>query len=91
LATQIRDALKKAGASLVDNRSTMQASRTIVFGINVAGPDLKLSEELSKLLGNLVKPEPPADGDFNVQISIGHMGSRFPPSAIITVGAKPIK
>ena len=90
LATQIADALK-GNASLLDNRSTIQPVRSVVFGITVEGGDADLVAKLSVAFGDLVRSaQMPAD-DFNFSSSFGVHLSPVPTSAVITVGVKPIK
>jgi hypothetical protein len=91
VATQIVDVLR-SNARLLDNRSTMQPVRAIVFGITVTGADSALVEEITAILGNFIeKSRPPNRDNFTISNSSGTLVSRVPPAAIITVGVKPIK
>jgi hypothetical protein len=91
VATQITDALRTR-ANLIDNRSTMQPVRIVLFGVTVTGTDAALVAELSAVLGNLIEKSAPIPRDiFTITTGYGMKVSRVPPAAMIQVGVKPIK
>ncbi len=97
VASQIFDALSKAGISIEDNRLTMQPAGSISFGISVEGTDETLVEELRRILsseGNLAGASTvslsQSRGGVSVSVAFGAIRGA-PVAASIVVGVKPIK
>jgi len=97
LATQIVNALTKAGIRIEDNRLTLQPAGSVSFGVSVDGTDKTLVEELKKVLaldGDLIKGSSVMAmnrGGVSMSVGFGVVSGGQPPAGTIIVGAKPIK
>lgn len=94
LATQVLDALSKAGIRVQDNRLTMQPAGSVVFGISVDGSERKLVAALRNALsrdGSLMASSTVPSPGLAFSVSFGAYSGGPPPGAIIVVGAKPLR
>jgi hypothetical protein len=97
LATEIMDALNKAGLQVVDNRMTLLPLTTTMFGASVGGSDTELVDRLRQILSE-------KDNDLLTQRFVSRTGLpagtvlsfgvvTAPPStrAYVVIGPKPVK